>query len=143
MLLCKLRGRDGPTSMNEDRYPCPYCSATTPDVLAYSQLAKSPNSPLPSIMEQHQRDCAHGFVNVLYTVEMPLVQTIVVNECGMTRKTWAKMFSSDGADAPPAAAAHSDDPTQAHYLQHSISNAVEFFTNNKYFDFVNVMRLRE
>ena len=53
MLQHKICGRDGPTSRNEDRYPCVCCSETAPNVLSYgrplSQLAKSPNSLLPSV----------------------------------------------------------------------------------------------
>ena len=73
MLQYKICGRDGPTSTNEDRYACPYCSATAPNVLAYHRLvprlAKSPNSLLPSVpVEHHPPDCAHGVVNVLYSL---------------------------------------------------------------------------
>ena len=148
MLQYKICGRDGPTSTNEDRYPCPCCSETAPNVLSYdrpvSQLAKSPNSLLPSVpVEQNPPDCAHGVVNVLYTVGMPLVENFLINECGMSRKTWTHMFSSYGPDAQPAAASDADDPTQPDYLQRSITNAVEFFMQAKYLDIVDVLRVRE
>ena len=86
---------------------------------------------------------AHGVVNVLYTVEMPLVENFLINECGMSRKTWTHMCSSYGPDAQPAAASDADDPTQPDYLQRSITNAVEFFMEAKYLDIVDVLRVRE
>ena len=120
-------------------------SETAPNVLSYDrpvpQVAKSPNSLLPSVpVEQHPPDCAHGVVNVLYTVEMPLVENFLINECGMSRKTWTHMFSSYGPDAHPSDA---DDPTQPDYLQRSITNVVKFFIEAKYLDIVDVLRVRE
>ena len=109
-----------------------------------SQLAKSPNSLLPSVpVEQHPPDSPHDVVNVLYTVEMPLEEKFVINECGMSRKTWTYMFPSYGPDAQTAAASDADDPTQPDYLQRSITNAVEFFMQAKYLDIVDVLMVTE
>ena len=74
MLVYKICGKDGPTSTNPDRSPCPYCDADAPECLNYNPEArpytKAPSSLLQTVpIEQHAVDMAHGAVNVLYTVE--------------------------------------------------------------------------
>ena len=135
MLQYKVCGRDGPTGTKPERHPCPCCDAPAREVATYAAAprpyAKASSALFQSIpVEQHATDVAHGVVNVTYTVELPLVENFLVDECGLSRTQWLAMYANVAADSGVPSTA--DDElrnisSQTDYLERSISHAVSFF----------------
>ena len=151
MLVYKICGKDGPSSTNPDCSPCPYCDADAPECLNYNPEArpytKAPCSlPHTVPIQQHAVDMAQGAVHVLYTVELPLVEDVLVNNCGMPRATWDNWYTLVGPDRYVLGGGVQDeeedefDTTLTDYLQRSITNTIGFFQNAKYLDIIRLAK---
>ena len=108
--------------------------------------AKSSTALFPSLpVGQHATDVAHGVVNVTYIVELPLVEKILLDECGLSRTQWEAMYANVGADcgAPTTANDKLRSSSQTHYLERPISNAVSFFMDAKYLAILNMVDIEK
>lgn len=135
MLMYKIAGRDPPACMRPEKRPCPYCDSCPANVASYKvpapPMAASNERLFTSIpCEQHAIDCSHGIVNVLYTVELPIIYTWLSDVGGMTGVSIERFMSN--IDADWAHNLETGDADGGDPLPRSISNALKFFNNHIY-----------
>lgn len=151
MCMYKVCGRDGPGSRRHDKFPCPYCDANAPEVLSYlappRPFKKSPSACFTDIsVLQHAIDCAHGCVNILYTLLLPFAKHFLVESSarGYTHREWDALMNelrvdeldpmNQGGDARPNEAVVSA-------LARSITNARNFFKRRLYIQIIDVLTI--
>ena len=140
MLMYKIAGCDPPSCTRPERRPCPCCDATPDDVASYiipcPAMAASGTAMFPTIpIDQYAIDCSHGIVNVLFTVQIPLVAKIL-EDAGLPKAAVDRFIA--GIDVDIVALTSGDDDGAA--LPRSISNALKFYEKRLYTPIVDMMR---
>ena len=153
MCMYKVCGRDGPGSRRPDKCPCPYCNAPAPEVLSYSAAPRpyiqSPSACFIHIpVLQHAIDCAHGCVNILYTLLLPFAKHFLVESGArnFTHREWDELMRGLCVDQlDPMTHVRGEDASAneavVSALARSITNARNFFKQRLYIQIVDALTI--